>query len=65
MKKLWIIASISCDSCGREVSLSLKSGKPTEEDVQKNKDEIGGMFCITTIIREMEIDGKIETGRGD
>ena len=52
---MYILVSNSCADCGDEVSVGLFKKKPTAEQIREAEDTIGGMFCITTNVFELNV----------
>jgi len=50
---MYILTCISCQDCGSQ-SVGLFVEKPTEEEISKTEELIGGMTCIVSMIYRLE-----------
>jgi hypothetical protein len=54
--QMWIVVSQSCPNCGSNIAAKLCHGKPTEQEINATKEALGGMFCIESIVKEVDPD---------
>lgn len=57
---MYLAIAISCPDCGTQ-GFQLFREKPSQEDLNKLKEAIGGMRCIEAGCKEIEPDGETVT----
>lgn len=57
---VWVLVALPCDGCGGWESRRIRafSKKPTEKEVYDMKSDMGGMWCISADVSEVEVDGE-------
>jgi hypothetical protein len=56
---MFVIISESCSECGSR-AMKLVSQKPTQEEICEVERSVGRMYCITSEVIELELDGEIK-----
>lgn len=54
--KTWVVVAASCSDCN-SIGAAAFDHKPSDEDVKAVKGHIGGMYCITEHVLELELNG--------
>lgn len=55
--EIWIAISNPCDTCPAG-TVAAFSREPTKEQIDGLEQAAGGMFCISTHVYRVELDGK-------
>lgn len=58
---MWVAISKTCQDCGAKLAVQVLDTQPSDEDCRANEDELGGMFCIKTVVIEAEIGSIVKS----
>lgn len=52
----WIIICRTCSDCGGTIGFKITENKPTQEDINWVAKELGGAYCISEYVKEIDED---------
>lgn len=52
----YIIISQTCGDCGGKMAFLITEDKPTQYEIDRLEDELGGMWCINSRVKEIKED---------
>ena len=59
---MYVILSRSCDGCNK-TSLTALMKKPSDDEIHRIENELGGMYCIRTEIVQLKMGETKEVAR--
>lgn len=54
----FVIVSTECMDCGGQTAITLLDHEPSKEEIEMNKDALGGMWCIRTDVLKIKVNGE-------